>query len=101
MRLQLSLPNLNFHGTLDLAKFAYNNNVPALLLYDDEGELYMTVSVNLPEHATKLKPNQTFIKNWSENQGILEALQEQNIIGPVLFSVPTGFVEAQAVEILV
>ena len=101
MKLKLSLPGIGFNGFLELKKFAYNNNVPALVLFDDEDEEFMTASVNVVEHAHRLGKNQTFIKNWTENEGILEALQAENVIGPVLFTVPCGYTQAQAVEILV
>ena len=42
-----------------------------------------------------------FIKDWSENEGILKALQDANVIGPVIRSVRTGFVTVQEVKLLV
>ena len=88
---------------------SYRNGVPALELVfaetdheagNMEGEPWCVASVNLPEAACKLVKGQTFIKNWSENEGVLEALQEAGVVGPTLFEVQTGFVKAQAVQIL-
>jgi len=101
MNINLKWPQIGFNGKVTVAKFAYNNNVPALVLYDEEGEELVRASSNIPEHATKLKPNQTFLKVWSENEGLMEALQEAGIVGKPLFWVPTEFVEAPAVDILV
>ena len=47
----------------------------------------------------------TFIKDWSENQGILDQLVEQNLVQRVCrhgapVRVPTGFVEADLVEVI-
>ena len=47
----------------------------------------------------------TFIKDWSENQGILDQLVEQNLVQRVCrhgepVRVPTGYVEADLVEVI-
>jgi hypothetical protein len=82
-------------------KTAYKNGVIAILVSSVEGEPLLTASVNIPEEADKLKEDETFIKNWSENEGILKCLQDEGVIGPVLFEVSTGFVKAQAVKVLI
>ena len=45
-------------------------------------------------------PGHVLIKNWSENEGIYEALLKAGVIGPVVRRVPTGFVEAYECEYL-
>lgn len=101
MKVRLKWPQIGFEGMVTVARFAYNNNAPAIVLYDEEGEELTRASTNIPEHADKLKENQTFLKVWSENEGLMEALQEAGIVGKPLFWVPTGYVQAPAVEILV
>lgn len=39
-------------------------------------------------------PGYVLIKNWSENEGVYEALLAAGVIGPVEKHVPTGFVTA-------
>ena len=34
------------------------------------------------------------IKNWSENEGVYEALFKAGVVGPIIRHVPTGFVTA-------
>jgi len=79
----------------------YSNGALALQLLTPSGERVCVASVNILSEAHRLGPNQTFIKSWSENEGLLEALQAAKIIGPVLFEVQTGFVTAHAIEVLV
>lgn len=64
-----------------------------------EGEPVAIASVNIWQ--APLKDNEILIKNWSENEGILEVLQRAKIIGPVITTVPTGFVYAHQCELLV
>lgn len=84
-----------------VTRTAYKNDVPALVGHTPDGEEYAVFSVNVPDQAHLLKPNQTFIKNYSEGAGNLEVLQEMGAVGPVLFEVPTGFVRVPAVEVLI
>lgn len=66
---------------------------PALQLVDtDTGEPLCTASVALP---TPPREGYVFIKDWSENAGVLEGLQRAGIIGEVEREVPTGFATAK------
>lgn len=70
---------IDFHGeklSVHLGKYMGYGN-PAMQLYDAELMPYMTASVN-PEY--KLKPGQILIKNYGENEGILNALIDAKII---------------------
>lgn len=82
-------------------KTVYKNGVIALLVFSEKGEPLFTASVNIPEEAASLKKDETFIKDWSENEGVLKCLQNEGIVGPTLFEVSTGFVKAQAVKVLI
>lgn len=89
-------------GPAIVKKDAYGNNRIALqLVSPEDGEPICIPTVNLEEYAHLLAPTQTFIKDWAENEGILKALQDAQIVGPVLFERKTGFCFAQAVEVLV
>lgn len=58
-----------------------NNNRTAITLYEEEtGEPFMHATVNLP---ADLNDDEVFIKNYSENEGIAEALTEAGIIKPI------------------
>ena len=76
----------------------YPNGRRAMKLMDDSnGFPIMIATVNLPGHH--LEENEVFIKNWSENEGILEELQRLGVVGETLDEVPTGFVTAHRVKV--
>lgn len=77
-----------------------NTDRIALMLIDaDDGLPITTCTVNIPE--VFVEKDQLIIKDWSENEGILKWLQEHNIVGPRLRSIPTGHVEADLCELLI
>ena len=74
-----------------------------------EGEPIAMATVNLPHMGIGLAGKGgrvlTFIKDWSENQGILDQLVEQNLVQRVCrqgepVRVPTGLVQADLVEVI-
>ena len=76
----------------------YNNGRLALQLIDAEEYLpFATCTVNIPEED--LAEDEVFIKNWSENQGMLGWLQDQNLIEEVVGEVRTGFTTAPKVKL--
>jgi hypothetical protein len=58
----------------------------------------MTPSVNIVGVVTD--KSHVLIKNWSENQGILESLIEAKVISEPLMQIPTGFVRADLCKVL-
>ena len=77
-----------------------DNGRIAIVLFDDEsGEQLFVASVNLPEVA--LPENHVFIKNWSENRGVLQSLVDAGILRSTGRRVPTGYVEADECELLI
>lgn len=84
-------------------KEMYKNGITALTLYEvDSNEKILTATVNLPEYQLQeAKDDLTFIKNWSENEGILECLVENGIVENLHMPAPTGFVIADLVKVLI
>jgi hypothetical protein len=77
----------------------YSNKRKALELIDSEdGCPIMVATVNVPE--VQLEPNEIIIKNYSENEGVLEFLQENGIVGPVKRTIGMGFVSCPVVDVL-
>lgn len=83
-----------------IQKLSYKNGVPALQLFTLDGEPYTTATVNVSEEAALLKENETFIKNYSENEGILEVLTKAGIVEPTGKFVLSGFVRIPVVKLL-
>lgn len=78
----------------------YMNDRVALQLVDPvTGEPITTATVNLP--GENLGDNETFIKNYAENEGVLESLIAAGIVEDIGRTVETGFVEAAVCRWLV
>lgn len=88
-----------YQGEISLRFGWYYNGRTALTLLDPQGQPIATATTNLPEEP--LAPNEVFIKSWSENQGMCEALEALGIIGPTVDHVRTGFVQATKHRLLI
>ena len=62
----------------------------------EHGEPIATITVML-EDAGPPQPGHLYIKNWSENEGILEALIDHGYVMDTGIRIPTGWVEAALV----
>lgn len=81
-------------------KRVYQNGRTALQLAErDTGEPYCTATVNLPDVA--LATDEVFVKDYSENAGVLAALVAAGVVGPSLAEVAVGHVSAHRCKLLV
>jgi hypothetical protein len=82
----------------------YGNDRKALQLVgnglDYKGEVIAVATVNLPDEFIS-NDNHVFIKDWSENEGILVCLQDSGIVGPVISEHVIGMVVCYKVELLI
>jgi hypothetical protein len=84
---------------MDIWKSKYQNNDRiALMLITKGGEPYATVTVNVPEII--LEKNEVCIKNYSENEGILEQLISQGILSEPIYSVTDTIILIQICKLL-
>lgn len=67
----------------------YANGQNAIQLVDSDGMPFMTASV---AHDINIADDEVIIKNYSENEGILEALIEADIIEKPFAEIPVNFV---------
>jgi hypothetical protein len=74
--------------TISLRK--YENGRTAIRIYDADGEPYAVATVNMPN--VLLADNEVLIKDYSENEGILDFLVKNNIVTPTSCGVESGFV---------
>lgn len=83
--------------------FYGGNDKRTALQIIDESEGYPEVvaipTVNLPHLA--LNKDQVFIKNWSENEGVLQDLIEMKVISEPIAEVKTGLVVAYKCKLLI
>ena len=65
------------------------NGQTSIRLVDQDGMPFMTASV---AHDVNIADDEVIIKNYSENEGILEALIEAGIIEKPFCEIPVNFV---------
>lgn len=78
-----------------LVKGIYQSNkCLALTLKEANGMPFSTLSANFPESAM-LPKDHFYGKHWSENEGLLEQLEEKGLIEkvPNLGTISSGFIE--------
>lgn len=84
---------------VEILERSYGNGRLALEIIDcEDGIPVMVATVNLPE--VPLQEGEIIIKNYSENEGVLEFLQTNGLVGEVLREVETGFVKCPIVKYL-
>lgn len=83
--------------SLNIFSARYPNGRVALVLYTLSGEPYAKVTTNIPE--MDIPHGYCFIKNWSENVGILEQLVEQGILNDTLVYIESNYVRVPVCEI--
>jgi hypothetical protein len=57
-------------------------------------------TVNLSRHDKHPGEGCVFVKSWGENEGMLRALQDAGVVGPVIRYVPAGFARAHECRLL-
>ncbi len=78
----------------------YANNRQAIRLVDAEtGEPYLVATVNIPE--VDIQEDEVLIKDYSENAGILPALESAGIVQSTDQLVATGYVHVTVCKLLV
>ena len=84
------VPTLEFDDQTLVLKFGrYSNNAISISLETMEMEPYMCATVFIPEF--EYSPYDVTIKNYSENEGILEALANQGYIKYSWARIPLGY----------
>lgn len=95
------MTTVHFNGEiLTVNKKSYNNGRIALQLTDEEGLPYMKATINMPT-VDLSADDHTIIKNYAENEGILEALIIEGIVEPTGKRIQSGFVQADIVKVLI
>lgn len=76
----------------------YNNDRIALRAVDIEGDHFLTASVNLVDE--KMEEGEMAIKDYAENEGVLEHLISQGIVSEPVRHVANGHVMIPIVKYL-
>jgi hypothetical protein len=94
---------VTFRGKAYEVAFAeYPNKRTAIIMQGVDGnpdELYAVATVNLPDQPQA--EGEVFIKNYSENEGVLEALEEGGVLKRTNEQIPCGYTSAQVANLTV
>ena len=82
----------------DVIVHHYNNGRKALVL-TSAGEVVAYATVNLPNDP--VDDDEVIIKDYSENEGMYDALLKAKIIGPALRRISTGFITCPVCKLLI
>lgn len=83
---------------IKIGKYAENRRKSIRLIDSITGEPVATASVNIPH--VELKENEVAIKNYSENEGVLEALIKAGVVKEPGWFLTSGLVELPICEII-
>lgn len=98
MKININTKNCNQHNVNVELHYYENGRIAIILTHNELGKL-MVASVNIPE--IKLDKNQVLIKNYSENEGILDELINNKIIEDTGITIPCGYVNAHLCNLLI
>jgi hypothetical protein len=99
---QISIPTITFLGeTLDVVfrRYPASPQNAIVLFHYETGEQWCVASVCLPDY--RQAPDEVYVKNWSENEGLLGALVAAGIVEDTGRTLPTGFVRANVCRLLI
>lgn len=99
MSISITLKFIGYDCVVEFAKYGNGRTALRLVTNNEAREPVAVATVNLPH--VPLGADEVFIKNWSENEGIKEALVVAGVIQDTGETVPTGYVEANVCKLLV
>lgn len=97
MKITLKLCGTDFAGIIRRTDYL-EGDTPALEMIEPDGERIATLTVNFPD--VPLPANHTFIKDYSENEGVLAQLIDKKIVRDTGERIRSGFVTCPVVEII-
>lgn len=94
---RINATNIKGYFFLDIRE--YPNGRTALAAKDMRGLPFAKFSSNLPDHT--MEEGEIAIKNYSENEGVLEELVRLEIVSPPHRTIEQGYVEFPVCKLLV
>lgn len=99
MAAQFIWPNTDKKVSIIKTEYQSPKNIALLAVMETEAgrEPFGMITVNVQQ---ELKPGRVAIKDWSENEGLLDVLVEEGIVSEPLAYIPSGFVEIPVCRLL-
>lgn len=86
--------------TVQIKRYTDNNRIAIILINPEEPQFDVIVcTINMPSIA--LNDNIVIIKNYTENEGILDALIKHKVVSEPIGFVQTGFVQSPMCKVLI
>ncbi len=85
---------------LNVYKARFGNGQTCLVLAEDIKPTTLFMKASIAIEGVVIKDNQTIIRDFSENKGILASLVKSGIVEDTGVTVPTGFCVGHIVNIL-
>jgi len=89
----------NWNCILDFGNYRVNDRTAIELVDKVTHEPVATATVNIPEED--IEDDEVIIKDYSENEGMLDALMQAGVVSEPLRMVETGFVEVPVCKLLI
>lgn len=77
----------------------YTGGVALQLVERSTGEPWATATVNLPDEADRLGPGEVFIKDYSENAGMMDTLVLAGVVTRAGRYVRSGYVDIEIAQL--
>ena len=88
----------NWEADVYVERYKNNGRIAIELIDPDDGEIIAVATINIPQ--VDLQKNEVIIKNYSENEGMYQALLKAGVIGPAKYYVESGFVTCPVCDCL-
>lgn len=98
-KIKIEVPEDDINEEMLILKGTYaNNGKMAIMLFGENGEQYIDVTVNI--EFSNLLDNEVTVKSWGENELFLDSFLESGYFRDTGKRIPTGYVEAQVWEVI-
>lgn len=77
---------------------SYPTGVPAIVLVDDVGQPELVATKHVPE--AELQPGETCVKDYSENDGVLQALVSAGVVEDTGVRLQAGWTHLSVVRVV-
>jgi hypothetical protein len=84
---------------LSFSRYAHNNRVCIELISVEDHMPYAVATVNVPH--VELEEGEVLIKNYSENEGVLEMLEKEKVVIRTGRTIQSGHVDIPICKLLV
>lgn len=108
----MSPATMTFQGSRYVVKKdTWPNGLTRLLAYSDTDDRPLRLTINVPDRAIAsitsrsgmraLGVDEVILKNYSENQGVYDALLVADIVSPAFDVTPLGYTDCVVVRVLI